>query len=186
MVVVWTLFGLVKWRLASSLICDVRPTLRARVQFRELLNTSVSNTIDWRYIQSWWYFRPSFVNCCLSDLLSGSYPPPPFCVKVYTETVFKRNTAYGTLCRPDLTTYNITSPHVDSNTCTMGIGQPYARVDFIPKSGTKNLASEYTDRVGVGDVCVLLETIFYRKLALQYLSDQIQNPQNCYTSETKT
>jgi len=41
---------------------------------------------------------------------------------------------------PELT---ITSPNVDSNTCTMD-GQPYARVDFIPQSGTKNLASAGT------------------------------------------
>ncbi len=34
--------------------------------------------------------------------------------------------------------FSITSPYVhsrvDFNTCTMGIGQPYARVDFIPQS----------------------------------------------------
>jgi hypothetical protein len=28
--------------------------------------------------------------------------------------------------------FTITSPHVDSNTCTMGIGQPFARVDLNP------------------------------------------------------
>ncbi len=29
--------------------------------------------------QSCWYVRPTFVNCCLSNLLSGStLPPPPF------------------------------------------------------------------------------------------------------------
>ncbi len=39
--------------------------------------------IDWRYSQSCWHFRPSFVNYCPSNLLSGS-PPPPFpCVKKY-------------------------------------------------------------------------------------------------------
>ncbi len=35
--------------------------------------------IDWRYSQScWscWLFRPSFVNYCPSNLLSGSPPPP--------------------------------------------------------------------------------------------------------------
>ncbi len=32
--------------------------------------------IDWRYSQSCWYFLPSFVNYCPSNLLSGS--PPPF------------------------------------------------------------------------------------------------------------
>ncbi len=47
---------------------------------------------------------------------------------------------------PEMT---ITSPFVDSNTCAMGIGQPYATVnlnsagvDFIPQSGSKNLTSE--------------------------------------------
>jgi hypothetical protein len=35
--------------------------------------------IDKRYSQSCWYFRPSFLNCCPSNLLSGSsLPPPPF------------------------------------------------------------------------------------------------------------
>ncbi len=30
-----------------------------------------------RYSQSCWYFWPSFVNCCHSNLLSGWTPPPP-------------------------------------------------------------------------------------------------------------
>ncbi len=35
------------------------------------------------YSLSCWYFWPSFVNCCSSNLLSGSSSPPPFpCVKV--------------------------------------------------------------------------------------------------------
>ncbi len=33
--------------------------------------------LEWRYSQSCWYFRPSFVNYCLSNLLSGSTSPPP-------------------------------------------------------------------------------------------------------------
>ncbi len=33
--------------------------------------------IDWRYSQSCWYFRTSFVNYCPSNLLSCSPPPPP-------------------------------------------------------------------------------------------------------------
>ncbi len=39
----------------------------------------LSEFIDWRYNQSCWYFRPSFVNCCPSNLLSGSSlrPSPP-------------------------------------------------------------------------------------------------------------
>jgi hypothetical protein len=41
--------------------------------------------IDWRYSQSCWYFRPSFVNYCPSNLLSGSHPPPlPLPVSKYS------------------------------------------------------------------------------------------------------
>ncbi len=48
--------------------------------------------IDWGSSQSCWYFRPSFVNCCPSNLLSGwlaSPPPPhPSCVEEeYIQTV---------------------------------------------------------------------------------------------------
>ncbi len=47
--------------------------------------------IDWRYSQSCSYFRPRFLNCCPSNLLSGSNLPPPCplpCVKVqYVQTV---------------------------------------------------------------------------------------------------
>ncbi len=32
--------------------------------------------IDWRYTRSCSYFRPSFVNYCISNLLSSSPPPP--------------------------------------------------------------------------------------------------------------
>ncbi len=52
--------------------------------------------IDWRYSQSCCHFRPSFVNCCPSNLLSGStlLPSPPLtCVNkytVYTYTVCKQ------------------------------------------------------------------------------------------------
>ncbi len=38
--------------------------------------------IDWRYRQSCWYFWPSLVNYCPSNLLSGS-PLPPFPVSKY-------------------------------------------------------------------------------------------------------
>jgi hypothetical protein len=46
----------------------------------------LSEFIGWRYSQSCRYFRPSFVNCCPSNLLSGStLPPPPLpCVNKYT------------------------------------------------------------------------------------------------------
>jgi hypothetical protein len=47
--------------------------------------------IDWRYSQSWWYFLPSFVNYCPSNLLSGSPPHPSIIFKVkvqYIQTVY--------------------------------------------------------------------------------------------------
>jgi hypothetical protein len=41
--------------------------------------------IDWRFSQSCWYLRPSFVSYCLSNLLSGSpAPPPPFLKSKYS------------------------------------------------------------------------------------------------------
>ena len=44
--------------------------------------------IDWRYSQSCWYFRPSFVNCCPSNLLSGStLLPPSLCQSTVIQTV---------------------------------------------------------------------------------------------------
>jgi hypothetical protein len=47
--------------------------------------------IGWRYSQSCRYFRPSFVDYCPSNLLSGSPPPLP-CVKVqYLQTVLSWN-----------------------------------------------------------------------------------------------
>ncbi len=41
------------------------------------LNWSLIEFIDRRYSVSCWYFRPSFVNCCPPNLLSGSRSPPP-------------------------------------------------------------------------------------------------------------
>ncbi len=37
----------------------------------------LSDFIAWRYSPSCWYFRPSFVNCCPSNLLFGSSSPAP-------------------------------------------------------------------------------------------------------------
>ncbi len=50
---------------------------------------------DWRYSQSCWYLRPSFVNCCPSNLLTGSTLPlsPLFCVNKYT--VYKYTVCKG-------------------------------------------------------------------------------------------
>ncbi len=42
-----------------------------------LCGRSLSEFIDWRYSQSCWHFRPSFVKCCTSNLLSGSTLPRP-------------------------------------------------------------------------------------------------------------
>jgi hypothetical protein len=44
--------------------------------------------IDWRYSQSCWNFRPSFVNYCPSNLLSGSPPPSQSQRTVYTDSVW--------------------------------------------------------------------------------------------------
>jgi hypothetical protein len=61
-----------------------------------LFGRCLSEFIDWRYGQSCWFFRPSFVNCCPSNLLSGLISPlSPFPVwisilgNVYTYTVCK-------------------------------------------------------------------------------------------------
>ncbi len=56
--------------------------------------------IEWRYIQSCWYFRPSFVNCCPSPFLSGSTLPLPCMNKdtIYTYTLqCVRGVVYGVL-----------------------------------------------------------------------------------------
>jgi hypothetical protein len=42
--------------------------------------------MEWRYSQLCWYFRPSFVNFCPSNLLSGS--PPHSQRTVYTDSVW--------------------------------------------------------------------------------------------------
>ncbi len=48
-------------------------------KYMGLCGRCISEFIDCRYSQSCWYFRPNFVNCCPSNLLSGStLPPPPF------------------------------------------------------------------------------------------------------------
>ncbi len=56
---------------------------------------------DWKYMQSYWYFRPSFVNCCPSNLLSGStLLPPPLSVWISllnTRIQCVRGGGYGVL-----------------------------------------------------------------------------------------
>ncbi len=51
-----------------------------------LCGICLSEFIDWRYSQSCWYFWPSFVNCCSSNIFSGStlLPSPFTCVNKYT------------------------------------------------------------------------------------------------------
>ncbi len=59
---------------------------------KRLCGRCLSGFIDWKYSQSCWYFRPSFVNFCPSNLFSGSNPPPiPYVnmFTVYTYTVCK-------------------------------------------------------------------------------------------------
>jgi hypothetical protein len=70
--------------LPSTEVCQAR----AVMDLHGLINYKDTNTkcrlywcliefLDWRYSQSCWYFRPSFVNYCPSNLLSGSPPPLP-------------------------------------------------------------------------------------------------------------
>ncbi len=57
----------------------------------DLCSRCLSEFIDLRYSQSCWYFWPSFVNCCPSNLLSVQFSPPS-CVNnytLYTYTVYK-------------------------------------------------------------------------------------------------
>ncbi len=63
-----------KWRPLKKLTC------------KGIYGRCLSEFIDWRYSQSCCYFRPSCVNCCPSNLLSGSTPSPhPLpCVNKYT------------------------------------------------------------------------------------------------------
>ncbi len=66
-----------------------------------LCGRCLSEFIDWRYSQSYWYFRPSFVNCWPSNFLSGSTLPPSLLPcgnknTVYTYTVCKGG-GYGVL-----------------------------------------------------------------------------------------
>ncbi len=51
----------------------------------DLWRDFTADNTDWRYSQSCWYFRTNFVNCCHSNLLSGStlpYPPFPVWISI--------------------------------------------------------------------------------------------------------
>ncbi len=67
---------------------------------KETLRQMFVRVIDWSYSQSCWIFRPSFVNCCPSNLFSGSTSPlPPFLCQstVYTDSVWLGGGAWGVL-----------------------------------------------------------------------------------------
>jgi hypothetical protein len=63
-----------------KLCTNLKPTCR-NLPVKALCGRCLSEFIDLRYSQSCLYFRPSFVNCCPSNFLSGSSlplsPPPP-------------------------------------------------------------------------------------------------------------
>ncbi len=75
-----------------------------------LCGRCLAEFIEWRYSQSCWYFRPSFVNCCPSNLLSGwTLPPSPPCVNnysiLYTTIQCVRGVdGYGVLCLRQINT----------------------------------------------------------------------------------
>jgi hypothetical protein len=47
-----------------------------KLTWKGLCGRCLSEFIDWRYSQSCWYFRPSFVNYSPSNIFSGSPLPP--------------------------------------------------------------------------------------------------------------
>ncbi len=75
------------WRAIVNYI-DTKAKCRhlKKMTCKRLCGKCLSEFIDWRYSQSCWYFhcfRPSFVNCCPSNLFCSSTltPPPSSCVK---------------------------------------------------------------------------------------------------------
>jgi hypothetical protein len=64
----------------------------------------LSEFIDWKYSQSCWHFRPSIVNYCPSNHLSGSPSLPPLpsplpCVKKYTIYSIQYTVYTYTVCK---------------------------------------------------------------------------------------
>ncbi len=53
-----------------------------RIHCKGLCGRCLSEFLFWRYSPSCRYFRPSFVNCCTSLLLSGSTHPPSLPVRI--------------------------------------------------------------------------------------------------------
>jgi hypothetical protein len=83
-----------------------------------------------------WYFRPSFVNCCPSNLLSGSPPPPlPPSQSQCTEAESKEKHSVVWDLMPELT---LTLQYCPFQNRLQRIyrGQPYASVDLnrMPES----------------------------------------------------
>jgi hypothetical protein len=75
------------------------PAFRSNIVFFSFLQMIFSYLIqleiitgEWRYSQTCWYFRPSFLNCCPSNLPPGSTlqpPPRPPCVNNYSVYTYK-------------------------------------------------------------------------------------------------
>jgi hypothetical protein len=67
-------------------------SLSKKWPIKGLCGRCLSEFIDWRYIQSCWYFWPNFVNCVapLTFSLGSSLPPPPPlpCVNKYTVNTY--------------------------------------------------------------------------------------------------
>ncbi len=63
--------GLINYRDTKAKCCHLK-----KLPVKVLCGRCLSEFIGWRYSQSYWYFRPSFVNCCPSKLLFDSTLPP--------------------------------------------------------------------------------------------------------------
>jgi hypothetical protein len=68
--------------LFSLVRCFPRCFLHGLINYKDTkskfrLHLCLIEFINWRYSQSCWYFRPSFVKYCPCNLLSGSPPPVP-------------------------------------------------------------------------------------------------------------
>ncbi len=53
-----------------------------------LCGSCLSKFIDWRFSQSCWYFRLSLMNCCPSNIFSGSTSPLPSVKVEYRQSVW--------------------------------------------------------------------------------------------------
>ncbi len=87
-------------------------------KFTLLCGRCLSEFIDWRYSQSCWYFRPTFVNCWPSNLLSGQLlPPSPLpCVNNTGAQVLKKLSLSGLATLSRLTKFWFDLPCVNKYT----------------------------------------------------------------------